>query len=281
MSASDATRTGGVRMFLAIAMTAAVLGMAAFVLTADSENAATLEETTVAAKTATKAVVDKASLHRLAKNCLTAKAYAIVAKDDLLDQKGDSMGVVKDMMLALAPEKPGNKYNTPKACMKQYKHFITMYQMMHDDKDSIPYKMLISIRKSMEHAGGVLTWGDRTLKRGLFVYIDGKKVGLAGTPSNFKKVGKRSLQIRQELNKMKVHGHRNIKKKPGHFVFTKKMFNYLFHGACLDSRTALAGGYSFHCQRHTRGGPRVCRRHTGCSWSGPWKGNEEEEEEMP
>merc|ERR1711959_289203 len=181
-------------MFLAIAMTAAVLGMAAFVLTADSENAATLEETTVATKTASKAVIDTASLHRLAKNCLTAKAYAIVAKDDLLDQKGDSMGIVKDMMLALAPEKPGNKYNTPKACIHQYRHFIDMYMMMHDDKDSIPYKMLISIRKSMEHAGGVLTWGDRTLKR-----------------------------------------------KPNHFVFTKKMFNYLFHGACLDSRTALAG----------------------------------------
>lgn len=229
---------------------------------------------------ATKPTRAKAPAHmkrkELQRNCMRTKAYAKVAFDKL-SNAGSGLGLLHPLFKKLAGDGEVSKKDTPANCVKEYDAFLQSERK----SSGIRRMQMLDLDKAMNKPGGILLTASKGAKK--VVSPNGAKMGLAARQRPYKGFGV-SLTDCLGLGRKMLHAVAKAismgssAKKP--YKFTKKMYDYLFKGACMDTKEALDNGYTEGCPKVTSQGPRACRNHIGCQWSGSWNGKEEEEEEV-
>jgi hypothetical protein len=222
------------------------------------------------------------------------KAFAKVAYDKLTgadDGGADGLNVLHPLLVALAGTgEVSRKTDSPAACVQQYDAFIDKFSIK--DLKAIGKTIFTKLDDRMNGPAGILTVsmvtliGARKNTKNKLIYPDGAVLGLASSKA-FRDFGVSVFEALRVARKMrravnfkagKSLSDTLAKAKANTFVFDRKTFDYLFKGACLDTRLALKNGYSMGCPRYTKRGAQFCHLKTGCQWSGAWNGNEEAED---
>jgi len=189
------------------------------------------------------------------KSCDFLKAFSIVAKDKIIDNK-KALGAIGPLLIEM-----GKKRKV--SCVIQYQ--AAMVMGLRKNAHGIGKYTLKHVNKAMR-GRGVVTMGPIQGKIGYFIHISGTDLGLheANAYDALSKIAVRTSGFIKQMAAMKSKHMLWRRANAGAAVsFSKHDYEYLFRGFCRGE-----GKLRNYCMKKSRG-----RCGGKCKWVGAWKGD--------